>query len=87
MAKQPFNLAQQELNMSNTTNSNMTNMQKFKRLEEIKNALSSQAPDLDSLVPLYDEAMLLEGELKVHINNIKSTIAKKRKEREQEVSQ
>ncbi len=61
-----------------------TIMQDINRLTEIKNELMGQNPDLDKLMPKFEETIAIEKKLKEFFSSRKKLIAEKRKERESE---
>lgn len=67
-----------------TTENTQTYMQKFERLEQIKTHLSTQKPNLDELMPYYDETANIEQTLTEFFKNTKQVLAEKRKQREVE---
>jgi exonuclease VII small subunit len=67
-----------------TTENTKSYMQKFERLEQIKTHLSTQKPNLDELMPYYDETASIEQELSEFFKGTKQTLAEKRKQRETE---
>jgi exonuclease VII small subunit len=67
-----------------TTKNTESYMQKFERLEAIKTHLSTQKPNLDELMPYYDETASIEQTLSEFFKNTKQVIAEKRQQREME---
>lgn len=65
--------------MSTTTT---TKMQDFARLTEIKNNLASQQPDLDNIVPLFEETSQIEDRLKSYFKSTKDVLSEKRKNKD-----
>jgi len=53
----------------------------FKRLEEIRLKLNNSQPDLDNMMPLYDEANEIETKLNTFFVNTKKTINDKKAQR------
>jgi len=53
----------------------------FKRLEEIRLKLNNSQPDLDNMMPLYDEANEIETKLNTFYVNTKKTINDKKAQR------
>ncbi len=64
--------------MSNKTES-MNEL--FQRLESIKNQLNTNTPDLDNLMPLYDEANEIVDKLSDFFDKTQKTIEDKQKKR------
>ena len=60
-----------------TTENTQSKMAKFNRLEELRNSLNTNKPDLDQMMPIYDETNAIEEELSQHFKNLKAAIAEK----------
>jgi exonuclease VII small subunit len=56
----------------------------FKRLEEIKQKLSNSTPDLDNIMPLYEEANQIEEKLSDFFEKTQKTIEEKQAKRNQQ---
>ena len=56
----------------------------FARLEQIKNQLNNSQPDLDNMMPLYDEANEIEEKLSDFFEKTQKAIEEKKAKRNKE---
>ncbi|WP_428026501.1 hypothetical protein [Arcobacter sp.] len=61
----------------------MSFMEKYNRLQTIRNSLASNQPNIDELVPMFEETNEIENSLLSQLSNIKKVIADKRKTKEE----
>lgn len=65
--------------MTEKTNNRMKD---FERLNQIRNDLTTKQPDLDQLMPFFEETIEIEERLSAFFKEIKLAIAEKRKQKE-----
>jgi hypothetical protein len=63
-------------------NKTTTRMEDITRLTQIKNELTSQSPDLDQLMPKFEETNEIEKRLTEFFTHTKNLIIEKRKGKE-----
>lgn len=63
-------------------NKTTTRMEDITRLTQIKNELTSQSPDLDQLMPKFEETNEIEKRLTEFFTHTKNLIMEKRKGKE-----
>jgi hypothetical protein len=65
-----------------TTPKTKSRMSQFNRLEEIRGSLNTSKPDLDQMMPIFDETNEIEDELLKHFKNMKDSMNEKQEKRQ-----